>query len=76
MSATRYFLIQHDDDTWGIKFGEDEFGPYKTKAEAMLFAVDAASKLARRGAATEVCLMGENGAFYAEWSGGAQAALA
>jgi hypothetical protein len=34
----------------------------------MLFAVDAARKLGERGNATEVCLMGENGFFHAEWS--------
>jgi hypothetical protein len=60
MSPTRYFLVQHDDD-WMIKFADEEFGPYKSKAEAMLFAVEAARKLAERGADTEVCLMGENG---------------
>src|SRR6476661_6109363 len=67
MSPTRYFLIQHDDD-WMIKFADEEFGPYKSKAEAMLFAIEAARKLAERGADTEVCLMGENGFFHAEWS--------
>ena len=67
MSPTRYFLIQHD-DAWMIKFADEEFGPYKSKSEAMLFAVEAARKLAERGADTEVCLMGENGFFHAEWS--------
>jgi hypothetical protein len=43
----------------------------------MLFAVDAARKLGERGNATEVCLMGENGFFHAEWSNqSAQPALA
>ena len=73
MSPTRYFLIQHD-DAWMIKFAE--FGPYKSKSEAMLFAVEAARKLAERGADTEVCLMGENGFFHAEWSNAPQTALA
>ena len=41
MSPTRYFLIQHDDE-WMIRFADEEFGPYKSKSEAMLFAVDAA----------------------------------
>jgi hypothetical protein len=77
MSPTRYFLVQRDDD-WMIKFADEEFGPYKSKAEAMLFAVEAARKL---GAEAEVCLMGENGFFTAEWTNAppaeaAQAALA
>ena len=80
MSPTRYFLIQRDDD-WMIKFADEEFGPYKSKAEAMLFAVEAARKLGQRGAEAEVCLMGENGFFTAEWTSAhpaqaAQAALA
>ena len=49
MSPTRYFLVQHD-DAWMIKFADEEFGPYKSKSEAMLFAVEAARKLAERGA--------------------------
>ena len=67
MSPTRYFLVQRDDE-WMIKFADEEFGPYRTKAEAMLFAVEAARKLNERGTDTEVCLMGENGFFHAEWS--------
>jgi hypothetical protein len=44
----------------------------------MLFAVEAARKLSERGTDTEVCLMGENGFFHAEWSNAQppQAALA
>jgi hypothetical protein len=77
MSPTRYFLVQQD-DAWMIKFADEEFGPYKSKSEAMLFAVEAARKLSERGADTEVCLMGENGFFHAEWNNhqGAQVALA
>ena len=71
MSPKRYFIVQHDDD-WMIKFADEEFGPYRSQSEAMLFAVDAARKLAKRGATAEVCLMGENGFFRAEWSGDAQ----
>ena len=76
MSPSRYFLVQHD-ESWMIKFANEEFGPYKSKSEAMLFAVDAAKKLAGRGTTAEVCLMGENGFFHAEWSNqSAQPALA
>ena len=71
MSPKRYFIVQHDDD-WVIKFADEEFGPYRSQSEAMLFAVEAARKLMRRGAAAEVCLMGENGNFSAEWSGDQQ----
>jgi hypothetical protein len=75
MSLKRYFIVQHGDD-WIIKFGDEEFGPYRSQSEAMLFAVDAARKLTRRGAPAEVCLMGENGFFAAAWSGGEQRSAA
>jgi hypothetical protein len=71
MSPTRYFLVQHNDE-WMIQFADEEFGPYKSKSEAMLFAVEAARKFGERGAETEVCLMGENGFFHAEWSNAPQ----
>jgi uncharacterized protein DUF2188 len=67
MTPARYFLVQHEDD-WIIQYGDEEFGPYKSQAEAMLFAVDAARNLAARGTEAEVCLVGENGSFHAEWS--------
>jgi hypothetical protein len=36
----------------------------------MLFAIDAAQKLGAYGESAEVCLMGENGHFHAEWVAG------
>ena len=53
-----------------IKYGDDEYGPYKTQDEAMLFAIDAAQKLGAYGESAEVCLMGENGHFHTEWVAG------
>ena len=62
------YLVVRQGDVWFIKFEGEEFGPYQSEREAMLFAVDAARKLGDRGTAAEVCLMGENGFFHAEWS--------
>jgi hypothetical protein len=67
MSLARYFIVQQGED-WLIRFEDEEFGPYRSQSEAMLFAVDAARKLAERGEDAEVCLMGENGCFRAEWA--------
>lgn len=67
MSLARYFIVQQDEE-WVIRFEDEEFGPYRSQSEAMLFAVDAARKLAERGEDAEVCLMGENGCFRAEWA--------
>jgi hypothetical protein len=44
MPHTRYIVVQHKDE-WLIKFGDEEYGPYHSRAEAMLFAIDAAQKL-------------------------------
>jgi predicted alpha/beta hydrolase len=69
MPTSRYFLVQKDDG-WTIRFGDDDFGPYASRQEALLFAVDAAQKLGEIGEASEVCLLGENGHFHPEWTYG------
>jgi hypothetical protein len=68
MPTARYFIV-HDQvqDEWHIKYGDEAYGPYKTRDEAMVFAIDAAQKLAGYGESAEVCLMGENGHFRTEW---------
>jgi hypothetical protein len=57
-------------DEWHIKYGNEEYGPYKSRDEAMVFAIDAAKNLGAYGENAEVCLMGENGHFHAEWVAG------
>jgi hypothetical protein len=47
---TRYLVVCHQ-DVWFIKFDGEEYGPYQTKREAMLFAIDAAQKLGGAGGA-------------------------
>ena len=71
MPTARYFIV-HDQlqDEWRIKYGDEDYGPYKTYDEAMLFAIDAAQKLGSYGESAEVCLMGENGHFHTEWATG------
>jgi hypothetical protein len=71
MPTARYFIV-HDElqEEWNIKYGDDLYGPYKTQDEAMLFAIDAAKNLGAYGENAEVCLMGENGHFHAEWVAG------
>ena len=71
MPTARYFIV-HDQiqDEWHIKYENEEYGPYKTQDEAMVFAIDAARNLGAYGENAEVCLMGENGHFHAEWVAG------
>jgi hypothetical protein len=66
MREARYIIIQRD-DVWMIRYGDEEFGPYKSKSEAMIFAIDAAHKLGRQGGSAEVLLMGENSHVRPEW---------
>lgn len=66
MPHSRYFIVR-DQEAWVIKYNDEEYGPYKTQSEAMLFAIDAAQKLGRYGDNAEVCLMGVDGHFSQEW---------
>ena len=72
MPNSRYFIVQKGED-WVIQFKDGDFGPYQTRQEALLFAVDAAQRLGENGEATEVCLLGENGNFHPEWTFGRDA---
>jgi hypothetical protein len=56
---TRYHVVRQE-DSWFIKFDGEEYGPYKTDREAMLFAIGAAQKLGERGEETQVLLTDEN----------------
>jgi hypothetical protein len=71
-SRTRY-LVMRQEDAWFITFNGEEFGPYQSEREAMLFAIDAAQKLGEYGDNAEVVLMGEDGHFHTEWSYGRDA---
>jgi hypothetical protein len=66
MPHSRYFIIRDRED-WVIRFHGEQFGPYLSQKEAILFAVDAAQKLGEQGEEAEVCLMGENGHFLPHW---------
>jgi hypothetical protein len=73
MPHSRYFIVQTEDG-WLIRFAGGDFGPYQTRQEAMLFAVDAAQRLGEtKGENAEVCLVGENGHFRPEWTFGRDA---
>jgi Uncharacterized protein conserved in bacteria (DUF2188) len=70
MPQSRYFVVRNRDDDWVIKFQDEEYGPYRSQSEAIMFAVDAAQKLGERGDNAEVCLMGVNGHFSPTWAYG------
>ena len=47
----RYFVerLKAHNDAWMIKFDDEEYGPYKSQSEAVIFAIEAAEKLNGRG---------------------------
>ena len=55
---------------WSIKFDGEEYGPYKTEREAILFAIDAANKFGEQGEKTQVLQMEENGEAQVVWTYG------
>ena len=69
VSRTRYIVVRQD-DVWFIKFDGEEYGPYNTEREAMLFAIEAAHTLGEQGEPTQVLLLGENGETHPEWTCG------
>jgi hypothetical protein len=68
-ACTRYLVVRQE-DLWFIKFDGEEYGPYKTEREAMLFAIDDAQKLGEQGEETQVLLMGDYGRALAVWTYG------
>ena len=68
-SRTRY-LVMRQEDVWFITFNGEEFGPYRSEREAMLFATDAAHKLGELGEETQVFRVDENGAAAPVWTYG------
>jgi hypothetical protein len=66
---TRY-LVARQEDGWVIKFNGEEYGPYKSEREALLFAVDAAHKLGEQGGEAQVLLVDESGEAQPTWTYG------
>jgi hypothetical protein len=66
---TRYLVVRQA-GVWFIKFEGEDYGPYQSEREAMLFAVDAAHKLGEQGEATEVIRIDENGHPQPAWTYG------
>jgi hypothetical protein len=69
---TRY-LVVHEADLWFIKFDGEEYGPYRSEREGLLFAVDAAHKLGQQGEKTQVLLINESGEAQPVWTFGQDA---
>lgn len=66
---TRY-VVMRQQDVWFIHYSGEDYGPYISEREAMLFAVDAAQKLGAQGEDTEVVRVDEYGEPQLAWSYG------
>jgi hypothetical protein len=64
------YIVRPSDDTWLIEHAGDCYGPYKNSREAMLFAIDAASKLGALGKSTCVRMTDEAGRPLTTWNYG------
>ena len=60
MPVARYFVerLKAHNDVWVIKFDDEEYGPYKSQSEAVLFAIDAAEKLNEHGEKAQIVIIG------------------
>ena len=66
----RRYLVMCWQNLWFIAFEREEFGPYQSKREATLFAVDAAHRLREQGEETQVLEVDETGQAAPVWTYG------
>ena len=62
------YLVVRQQDVWFIHFSGEEYGPYQTEREAMLFAIEAAHQLSEQGEDTQVLVLDENGEARPAWT--------
>jgi len=65
----QYFVV-HSGDEWKIKFREEVFGPYRSREEALLFAIDAAQAIGARENAAQVLVEDVKDHFLTTWTYG------
>jgi hypothetical protein len=64
------YFVRRRQDGWFIDFGEEEFGPYQSEREALLFAIDAAHGLGEKGEETQVLELDDRGSTRPLWTYG------
>lgn len=69
MARHKYYVVLHQGE-WKIKYGEKHFGPYRTQADAIRKAVDAAHKVGDKGGEAQVLVQGKDNKFRTEWTYG------
>jgi hypothetical protein len=69
MTSAQYFVVQCGSE-WKIKFRDELFGPYRSRDEALLFAIDAAKEIGRRGSDAKVLVEDVKDRFLTRWTCG------
>jgi hypothetical protein len=72
MPDARYFVerLKAQNDAWMVKFDDEEYGPYKSQSEAVLFAIEAAEKLNEHGKKAQVVIIGPTSTYDQDISRG------
>jgi len=70
-TPAQYFVV-HSGDEWKIKFRDEMFGPYRSREEALLFAIDAAKAIGEREHAAQVLVEDLKDHFVTTWTYGEQ----
>ena len=73
LSSRTCYLVMRREDVWFIAFNGEEFGPYRSEREALLFAIDAAHRLGENGEETQVLRVDESGDASPVWTYGLDA---
>jgi hypothetical protein len=74
LTPARYFIVQSGGE-WKIKFRNQLFGPYRSRDEALLFAIDAARETGERESAAQVLVEETQDRFLTRWTYGEPARL-
>ena len=74
MTPAKYFVVQSGGE-WKIRFRDEMFGPYRSRGEALLFAIDAARKTGERESAAQVLVEEAQDRFLTKWTYGEPARL-
>jgi hypothetical protein len=67
VTPATYFVVQSGGE-WKIRFREEMFGPYSSRDEALLFAIDAAREIGERESAAQVLVEEAQDRFLTAWT--------
>jgi hypothetical protein len=69
VTPATYFVVQSGGE-WKIRFRDEMFGPYSSRDEALLFAIDAAREIGERESAAQVLVEEAQDRFITTWTYG------